>query len=500
MKNKNIHYLIVFITFSMFSGCNVLDDEPVGVLSADGYLTSKVQALEYLNATYAMLTQRHISHRTLYLACDLKSDDSWNRESGGFKDYSAMSDNETVALAWKYYYEAIRRCNRVIHGVAALSDEQINPDLRERIVAEGKFLRAHFYFTMHQLWYNVPLVLEVLPANSQALEIGQSSIEEFWTQIEKDLSEAAQVLPRRSEYGAADFGRATKGAANSLKAIVHLYQKEWQQAYDLSNSVINSGEYRLASAYLDAFNIDENPETVWSWRATDGGRVTGDQAAYQLGVWGTSAGTEVPVWSRSTQFGGWQLRGITKDLYDEFEAGDPRKKYTIAEPGDVIEGKTVGKTGYQAETDFFGNPLYGPRKLWYEGNWPPATHPRNAGRDWPIIRFAEVYLVRAEASLRLNNLVGAKNDINIVRARADVNVSPLGDFTNQQEAFKALVHERRVELSMEHKRFFDLVRWELANNELSEMGFDANQDEYLPIPQAQIDLSGGKLIQNKGYN
>ncbi|MGC9342210.1 MAG: RagB/SusD family nutrient uptake outer membrane protein [Bacteroidales bacterium] len=447
MKNKKIYYPIVFIIIFFFSGCNVLDDEPVGVLSAEGYLTSEVQALEYVNAAYDMLTKRHTTHRTLYLACDIKSDDSWNRESRGFRDYSTMADNETVALAWEYYYEAVRRCNRVIHGVADLSDEQIAPALRERIVAEGKFLRAHYYFTMHQLWYNVPLVLEVLPANAEALEIGQSSIEDFWAQIEKDLTEAAQVLPARSEYPAPEYGRATRGAANSLKAIVHLYQEEWQQAYDLANTVITSGEYELSPVFLDAFNVDENPETVWSWRATDGGLVSGDQAAFGMTRWETSEGTEVPVWSRSRPFGGWMLRGITQDLVDEFEDGDPRKKYTVAAPGDTIEGQVVGLDGYQSETGPLGNPLYGPRKLYYEGGWEPTTHKRNAGRDWPIIRLAEVYLVRAEASIRLNNLGGARDDINAVRGRADVQVTPVGDFASQEEALEALIHERRVELA-----------------------------------------------------
>ncbi len=499
MKNKNILYSLVLTIIFIFAGCDLLDQEPVGVVSADGYLTSEQQALEFVNAAYDMLTKRHISHRTLYVASDLKSDDSWYRESRGFRDYNTLPDNDTVILAWEYYYEAVRRTNIVINNVEALSDDQIPPALRERIVAEGKFLRAHYYFTMHQLWYNVPLVLEVLPANPEAMKIGQSSIDVFWDQIEKDLSDAAQVLPERSEYAISEYGRATRGAANALKAIVHLYQEEWQQAFDLADMVITSGEYELASVYLDAFNVDENPETIWSWRATDGGRVDGSQSAYGMNAWESSEGTEVPVWSRSNQFGGWQLRGITQDLYDEFEIGDPRRGYTIAAPGDIIEGKVVDDSGYQSETDFFGNPLYGPRKLWYEGNWPPQTHPRNAGRDWPIIRLAEMYLVRAEANLRLNNLQGAKDDINAVRARPDVEVTPVGDFANQEEAFEALVHERRVELAMEHKRFFDLVRWGIASDKLSIMGYDDNKDGYLPIPQSQIDLSGGMTTQNRGY-
>ncbi len=499
MKNKNIYSMMVFIILFAFSGCNVLDDDPVGVLSADGYLSTEVQALEYLNAAYDMLTKRHTTHRTLFLACDIKSDDGWNRESRGFKDYSTLADNETVAFAWEYYYEAVRRCNRVVNDVAAMTEEMIDPVTRDRIVAEGKFLRAHYYFTMHQMWYNVPLVVEVLPADAKALEIGQSTIEEFWAQIEQDLTDAAAVLPERSGYANSDYGRATRGAALSTKALVHLFQEEWQQAYDLADEVITSTEYELDPVFLNAFNVDETKETVWSWRNVDGGLVTGAQAAYGMSSWESSEGTEVPVWSRARPFGGWQLRGITKDLYDEFEADDPRKKYTCATPGDTIEGQVVDSAGYHSETGPDGNPLYGPRKLWYEGNWVPNTHKRNAGRDWPIIRIAEVYLMRAEASLRLNDLGGARDDINTVRARADVQVTPLGDFADQQAAFDALVHERRVELAMEQKRFFDLVRWGLADDELSGMGFDANQDEYLPIPQAQIDLSNGKITQNQGY-
>lgn len=496
MKKYNIKFLVILTisTFFFFACSDFLEVEPQAVLSSDGYLTGPVQADQFVAGAYDMLNKRYTSDKIIFLAADMKGGDGWNREDDGFKDYTHLPDNGEVQSAWVAFYEAVRRCNTVVNEIAEMPESQIDPALRDRYVAEGKFLRAFYYFKMHQLWYNVPLITKVLPANQSALQIGKSDISVLWAQIESDLSDAIAVLPKQSEYSSANIGRVTVGAAYALKSLVHLYQEEWQDAFDNADEVIKSTEYSLVSTYLDAFNVDHNPEAIFERQNMDG--ALNFAGAYGDGWPDASEGTEYPVWARSRPFGGWQLRGVTQDLYDEFEAGDPRLHYAITVPGDTIQGLVVGTDGYRTEG------LYGCRKLYTEYTWDRAglSHFRNSGANWPIIRLAEIYLVRAEANLRLNKLDDAADDINFVRNRPGVEMPDVGPFANQQEAFDALVHERRVELAMEGFRFFDLVRWDLADDKLSGLGFDVNQDEYLPIPQKEIDLSGGKLIQNLGYN
>lgn len=491
---STIPIIFLFCCFALFSGCDeFLDIEPHAVLNSDGYLTGEVQAEQFLTGAYDMLNKRYTSDKILFLAGDIKSDDAWNREDFGFKDYTHLPDNGQVQLAWENYYEAIKRCNRVVNDIAKMDQGQIDPDLRNRFVAEGKFLRAYFYFKMHQLWYNVPMITEVLPANQKSSQVGQSSIETFWSQLETDLSDAIKGLPLKSEYENDDIGRVTKGAAYALKSMVHLYQEEWQEAYQHANAVIQSNEYVLEDVFLEVFNLDHNSEVIFERQNMDGG--LNFEGAYGDTWPDASEGTEYPVWARSIPFGGWQLRGVTRDLYDAFEPGDPRLHYTIAVPGDTIQGHVVGDDGYRTEG------LYGPRKLYAEYTWEreSLSHSRNSGSNWPIIRLGEIYLIRAESNIKLNKLDAAAADINQVRNRPDVSMPDVGPFTDQQDAMDAIIHERRIELAMESVRFFDLVRWGIADDELSELGFDKDQDEYLPIPQKEIDLSGGKLQQNKGY-
>lgn len=495
MKIVKIKYSLILACMIFISSCSdFLNVEPVAVLSSDGYLTGPEQADQFVAGAYDMLSKRYTSDKIMFLAGDIKSGDAWNREDDGFKDYAHLPDNGQVQQAWEAFYEAVRRCNRVVNDIAEMTDGQISSNLRERYVAEGKFLRAFFYFKMHQLWYNVPMITEVLPANQQALQIGQSDIDSYWSQIEKDLTDAINVLPKKSEYSPADMGRATQGAAYALKALVHLYQEEWQDAYDNASQVILSNEYSLVDVFLDAFNVDHNSEVIFERQNMDG--ALNFAGAYGDSWPDASEGTEYPVWARSRPFGGWQLRGVTQDLFDAFSPDDPRLHYTITVPGDTIQGQVVGEDGYRTEG------LYGCRKLYTEYTWDRSglSHFRNSGANWPIIRLGEIYLVRAEAAIKLNKLDEAAENINMVRSRTDVSIPDVGPFASQEDALEALILERRLELAMEGCRFFDLVRWNLATEELGELGFDSNQDEYLPIPQKEIDLSDGNLNQNPGYN
>jgi len=501
MKNTNFKILFFIVILASLLGCeDFLEIEPKAVISADGYLQSEKEAEQILTGAYDMLCKRYTTELGEWTAA--QCDDHMFEQFPWF-DYAAIQTSDaTIHNVWIDFFEAVRRTNQVIKKVGAMPDSKIDPDVRDRYVAEAKYLRAFYHFLMHRLWGTFPIVTEVLPAIKEDLQVEKATLEEIWSQIQQDLDDARAVLPEQSAYASKDLGRATLGAANALKAIVHLYQGEWQDAHDRANDVISSGEYRLTDNWMDAIQLDHNSEVIWARLAMDGGLFLKNPAPGES--WPeTSEGTEAPIWARTGKYGGWMQRPGSGSLHNEFEDGDPRLNWTLAIPGDTINGQVVPDSarstgfGYQA----IDTRLYGARKLWYETGWPPSSHKRNAGWDWPFIRLAEIYLVRAEANIKLGNLDDAANDINMVRSRTSVQMPDVGPFSNEEEAMDAIIHERRVELAFERKRKFDLVRWGIAEKVLSklQLNYESPRNDYWPIPQKEIDLSDGKLKQNPGY-
>ncbi len=179
-------------------------------------------------------------------------------------------------------------------------------------------------------------------------------------------------------------------------------------------------------------------------------------------------------------------------MYDAYETGDPRREATIIVRGEVIEGEAQegdnDQTGYYSRKDFL----------------PPSQRPKLSKKNSPlneiVIRLADVYLMYAEAAYHLGDEATAKMYVNKVRARArGGNNAILPDVTVSGEALlKAIYHERRVELALEHHRYWDVIRTG-RGAELLHPNFTPGKNELFPIPQSEIDASKGMLEQNPGY-
>jgi hypothetical protein len=296
------------------------------------------------------------------------------------------------------------------------------------------------------------------------------------------------------------------GAANGMLAKVYLTQQKWAQAMAAANSVITSGQYDFAtppagsgiSSYDFVFReIGENSrESVFEVQATGNAAIptaNGVQYAQIQGVRGSNA------WDL-----GWGWNTPSPDLANNaYETGDPRRARTIlftstaTTPGLTIYGD-VTPTGLP-------NPMYNQKV-----HTNPAIRASVANRfgywfNVRILRYADVVLMYAEAANEMGNAAEALAKLEMVRARARAgnnNILPPVTTTNQAQLREAIRRERRVELAMEHDRFFDLVRWGIAQTRLHAVGktnFNNNRDVLLPIPQTQIDLSRGVLTQNPGY-
>jgi len=187
-------------------------------------------------------------------------------------------------------------------------------------------------------------------------------------------------------------------------------------------------------------------------------------------------------------------------LVDEFEAGDPRLAATVVQSGDV-----VGDWGVYDPAKLDPPYQYAPRKFFIDMAEVPTgenEHLNGPGND-RILRYADILLMHAEAAYHNGNEGGALMSINQVRARArGGNNAILPDITaSGPTLLNAIYHERRVELALEGHRFFDLIRWGTVGNVMRSTGvnFMDGVHELFPIPQSQIDVTNGTLVQNPGY-
>ena len=236
MKSWKIIAVMAIAILTTTTGCeDFLNKEPlVGTTDANFYKT-EADALAATIAAYSTL-QYELSpggHFRWFWG-DIVSDDT---EKGGSGDndvfsllqletFEANANNELLEGEWKADYQGIAKANIVLERIP---DIEMNEQLKSRLLAEAKFIRAWFYYNLVTIFGDVPLVLTNVSPN-EATGLTRTPKAQVWAQIEQDLTEAAAVLPYRSQIALADLGRATKGAANALLCKAYLWQEKWTQA------------------------------------------------------------------------------------------------------------------------------------------------------------------------------------------------------------------------------------------------------------------------------
>ena len=364
--------------------------------------------------------------------------------------------------------------------------------LRDRLIAEARFLRAYFYGLLIRGFGDVPKVTVIDPP----LDLTRAPVSEILNEIVyPDLEYAINVLPEKSQYAADDLGRATKGAANGLLARLKLFFGDYQAVEDITREIIQSNEYSLVDSFNRVFVFDNehNAEAVFEVSAkpewfVDGG----NQYANTQGV-------------RGTPNKGWGFcRPSYPHLIREFEDNnDPRMNPSILFLNEVIDGITIQGEGATPDTTWENGQIeeiecYN-QKVWY-----PGTDSKTSfGHNRRLIRYADILLMHAEALNENGKTQEALPFLNMVRQRARGNVpNVLPDITStvQSEVRDAIIAERKYEFALEGLRFWDLVRTDRAEAILGPLGFIKGMHELLPIPQSEIDISQGRITQNPGYN
>ena len=480
----------------LVTGCQDFLNKPLqGKLTQQNFPTTGDDALAATNAVYYTLRDANY-HTGLFPILDIMSDDARKGSNpsdqastiGSYDNFSNTSTEESLSRWWSTLYQGIRRANVVIDKVPGIT---MDPALQKQYIGEAKFLRALFYFDLVRAWGGVPLVTGLNPP----LDLGRASQDEIYALIKQDLLDAIGVLPEKSQERASDYGRATKGAANSLLARVYLFLGDFPNVEKYCLEVIHSDEYALEPDFSDANSVKGE---------------MGVESIFEIGALGNLEGIENggdfyanAQAVRGTPNRGWGFNRPTLDLMKAFEPGDPRLDKTVIFLGEVLDGvKIIGDVGTPDLTlDNKGDTVeiecYN-QKVWTPG----VTVAASQGYDRRLIRYADVLLMAAEALNEDGNPTEARTYLNQVRARArQGNNSILPDITeNNKDALRELIlHERRVELALEGFRFWDLVRTGKADSVLGPLGFKKGKNELLAIPQSEIDLSQGKIKQNPNW-
>ncbi|RYY94872.1 MAG: RagB/SusD family nutrient uptake outer membrane protein, partial [Chitinophagaceae bacterium] len=392
---------------------------------------------------------------------------------------------------WNGHYQGIARANRAIDVLGRATFDQA---VKNRYIGEVRYLRALYYFDLVRMFGGVPLVLRVPPVSdlgSDEFNVRKSR-DSVYAAIVADLQFAADNLPLKGEAGTQP-GRANKGAAQALLSKVYLYQQNWQGALDMSRAVIESGKYSLVTDYFSIFREagNNNSESIFEVQTSSA------NCGLVSELYSNSQGPRAKMGWNDIGFG---FNVPTSDLVGAYEAGDTRKNASIIFITPTVAGNSPGTVlfdGFRIPSqDSVENPRYN-YKVYHSNT---AESPSCAGvgdkdkkpQNIRIMRYAEVLLIYAEAAARLG-LADGGDKLNQVRARA--NLAPVAGTLDN------VLKERRVELALEGDRFFDLVRTGRAGTVLRAHGkaFVDNKNEVFPIPQPQIDLSGGRLTQNPGY-
>ena len=496
---KLIKYISFAILAALLTACSdFLVKMPEDTINSDTFYKTEEDAINAINGAYQPLQWPKLYNMRMWTT-DIMAGNSVVGAGGGTDgietqdeaNFITSTDNQGVLDMWRGPWPGILRCNIVIEKVQEMS---INSSLKNRILGEAYFLRAHYYFILTQFFGDVPLVLKpVLPGDD--LRPSRTPKAEVYTQIESDLTTAIHLLPQREQYSGSDIGRASQGSAVGMLAKVELTLGNYQRVINLCDSVKDLG-YTLNSKYSENFNpttensVESLFEVQYSGK-TDYSFWSNENQSSWLSTFTGPRGSNMVG-------GGWGWNQPTKEFVSSYESGDLRKDATILYQGcpkfDGFDYQTAySSTGYNLRKFLVPLSAY--------------TTYDNSPLNFPVMRYADVFLMKAEALNELGRTTDAQlfatdanATLNKVRVRAGL-LSVTG--LNQDDLREKILHERRMELAFEGQRWFDLIRvkgGKYGIDFLQSIGKTNMKSKYLlfPVPQKERDANPN-LSQNTGF-
>lgn len=545
MDSKKIIIALVLFVLAFSSCSDFLDVQSEGNPTTTSYFKNDQQAIDAITALYKPLHRETSYGRDLFWEQGAACDIVWGRTRGfpTLATFAYTGDESPLNNNFTLFYENIAYSNWVIQELLKKQKSTTLSNIETRSLGEAYFMRGMSHFVMAYRYgtneQGAPFVrYEDFPSGyDNSIPPQQASVVDNYKYIIEDMDKAITYLPKFEAYADEDKGRAHQAAAVAYKAKVYAYwatwdETQWKNVIDMVNSLETNYGRALAPTFAEVFSSDFskfwNSEYIWSIPSDGGANGGGSEfpgVVLENKGWGI--------------FNGWGQNKPSYDIYEEMlkdGVGNDRLKRSILEYNQEFEFWGTTRKFYSTsdiEAGFMINKYMDPFKyanaseagyVNTSGDWPTARI------NFPLIRFAEMLLFRAEAYLMTNQADKAKKDIDAVRQRSNL---ALLDHT---PTMADLYHERRCELAFEFTdHLFDLKRWNrssnatikaLANKELNshprvrkyanranpESTFEISdyQDykiknpyqDYMmvfPYPAVQVTKSNGKLTQNKGY-
>ncbi|MDO5970345.1 RagB/SusD family nutrient uptake outer membrane protein [Flavivirga aquimarina] len=502
---KKINYILLLIMGLSIIGCSDLEEEPVGLLSPDGFFQSTEDIQIAINGALTAAIDEEIWGRKLSISLMLRSDmvklQSTQPHRVEMDMHTITGDNEMVYDPWKRLYQGIAAANNAIAGA---EDVDVDEGIKNPVTAEAYFIRAFYYFHLVRLLGDIPYIdapIANLDDIDAASSIGLTPEAQVYEKIIADLEFAKTWLPNTQ----ASRAIPSKAAASSYLALVYLTMAGtsdnamFQKAFDEAKEVIdNKAIYNLDldPDFQTLFNADKIDASIEPIFALDYNNVEAandlyDQISPMLGLRGDE---------------GWSVGVPTMAVYDSFEDGDYRKNVsfqTKAPSGDTEVDYTefIPTVTVHAHAD---NRPYIAKYSRYPGDYARGDK-RATSHNYSMIRYAEILLIAAEAGVEIGSPL-ALGYLNEVRGRArnggqstsggyvDVTIpasavpADLGSITVDD-----VLEERRIELAFECKRWYDIKRRQLGDVVFSASGYEgekpnwnASEDYDTPIPADEI--------------
>ncbi len=439
------HILLLLVLFCGFWSCDVLDVEPQNSIPASDAFKNKNDLERGILGAYNSFQSLSYYGRTYIIFSDLAADNLSHPDNATAVAYAEVDnnailpENSSVDGIWSAIYDGLNVANNVLSKVSEIPD--MTEAERNKAFGELYFIRALHHFNLTNYFGAIPIKTQPTIGLGN-VDAPRDPVEMVYDQIIADLLLAAEYLPPSSQKI-----RASRNAANALLARVYLYQKDYANASATATKVINDGGNSLLLDYADIFDSEGTAESIFEidYTTLDRNRV----AEYNFPLSVNGRGEVTP----------------STDILSSYEPNDERFDATYA---------TAGTTLYAVKYDDLST----------------------GSENIIVIRFAEMYLIRAEAEAHLSgSVVSIRNDINTIRNRAGLADIQFGTYP---ELLLAIEKERRLEFAFEGYRWFDLVRTERAIDVLNTVTH-VNQTLF-PIPLSElITNTNPGMLQNPGY-
>ncbi len=522
---KKIYFILLSLILVTSCSKNFVDVKPLGNPTTAFFWHTPDDINRATNAMYANMSSEQTFGQNIFFMQGSVSDDvvvgrNDDGEAVALKNLQPQGNGSGYysSTPWQFLYSAMASANWVIAGI---DQATVSSDLKNRAKGEAYFMRGFDHFWLAYIWgskdQGVPFDGPENPLYQKRVPPQLPSVIDNYKQIISDLQKAANLLPIFQSYSPSDYGRAHKAAAWAYMAKTYTYwaqydNTKWALIPALCDSITNVGGRSLLPDYKSVFTIPNNWSSEYIWAVNAG----------------PNGGSEFPGISLENQgwgqFNGWGYCQPTEELYEEYEPGDPRREATILKFGDTFTyfgvarqyWSTNSPTGFQ-QNKFMEPYSYGTGTagsdmfIGHDGNY-PFTY-----LNFPLMRYAEILLLKAEALIQMNQNAAAAAPLNLVRNRA-------GLPSIAAPTMADLKHERRVELAIEWSdRYMDLKRWgdyDKINQPLHgrihadktnpsspytiqevwpARHFTAPKNLVWPINPQEIALSNGAYKQNAGW-